>query len=148
MRALIATDGTEPALRAAHESVRLLHPDMVIEIVRVIPEREDPNDSATGFAGPLLTDAEADEIHREEAEGAKADLAATLRELGEPATLTVIEGSDAGHEICALAAREGIDVLVVGESDKGWFRRLLGGSVMAYAARHAPCPVLIVRHEG
>ena len=30
--------------------------------------------------------------------------------------------------------------------DKGWFQRLLHGSVMEYVVHHSPCPVLVVRH--
>ena len=77
---------------------------------------------------------------------AQADLATTLEATGETATISVIEGNDAGHEICELALIRRADVLVVGASDKGWFRRMVTGSVMEYAAHHAPCPVLIVRH--
>lgn len=146
MKALIATDGTTAAITAAREAVALLHPDLEIEIVRVIPEEEDPNDSAGGFEGPLITEEEAEERHRSDELRARADLASTLAELGEPATVTVVEGNDPGREVCRLAAERGADVLVVGASDKGWFRRLLSGSVMEYAAHHAPCPVLIVRH--
>lgn len=148
MKALIATDGTRPAIDAAREAVALLHPDTEFEIVRVIPEEEDPNESAGGFEGPLVTEEEAEERHRLDEEQARRDLASTLAAAGESATVTVVEGNDAGREICELAAARGVDVLVVGASDKGWFRRLLSGSVMEYAAHHAPCPVLIVRHEG
>ncbi|MEI2651431.1 MAG: universal stress protein [Microthrixaceae bacterium] len=146
MKALIATDGTTAAITAAHGAVALLHPDLEIEIVRVIPEEEDPNDSAGGFEGPLITEEEAEAAHRADEARAQSDLESTIAALGEPATVTVVEGNDAGREICRLAAERNADVLVVGASDKGWFRRLVSGSVMEYATHHAPCPVLIVRH--
>ena len=148
MKALIATDGTAHAIEAAHDAVRLLHPDMTLEIVRVIAEQEDPNETAGGFEGPLVTEEEAEQRHRIESDQAALDLAATLEATGEAATMTVVEGSDAGRELCRLAAERGVDVLVVGASDKGWFRRLMSGSVMEYASHHAPCPVLIARHSG
>ena len=148
MKALIATDGTEHAIEAAHEAVRLLHPDTQLEIVRVIPEAEDPNETAGGFEGPLITEEEALERHQRDEAQAQSDLATTLAAAGEPATITVVEGNDPGREICDLAAARGVDVLVVGASDKGWFRRIMSGSVMEYAAHHAPCPVLIIRHSG
>jgi len=146
MKVLIATDGTEAALLAAHDAVGLLRPDAEVEIVRAIPEAEDPNDSAGGFEGPLMTEEEAEQQHEADEQRARADLTATLASLGEPATITVVEGTHPGRQICELAAERGADVLVVGASDKGWFRRLLSGSVMEYASHHAPCPVLIVRH--
>ncbi len=148
MKALIATDGTPHAIEAAHRAVGLLHPDLSIEIVRVIPAEEDPNETAGGFEGPLITEEEAEERHRRDEVQAKADLESTLAAAGEPATITLIEGDDPGREICDLAAARGVDVLVVGASDKGWFRRVISGSVMEYAAHHAPCPVLIIRHSG
>lgn len=146
MRALIATDGTPQALAAARDAVLLLHPDTRFEIVRVIPEEEDPNESAGGFEGPLVTEEEAEERHRIDEEQAQRDLASTLAAAGEAATVTIVESNDAGREICELAEARDVDVLVVGGSDKGWFRRLLAGSVMQYAVHHAPCPVLVVRH--
>lgn len=146
MKALIATDGTPQAIEAAREAVALLHPDAEFQIVRVIPEEEDPNESAGGFEGPLVTEEEAEERHRIEERQAQRDLASTLAAAGEAATVTVVEGNDAGREICDLAAEREVDVIVVGGSDKGWFRRMLAGSVMEYAVRHAPCPVLVVRH--
>jgi len=148
MKALIATDGTAHAIGAAHDAVALLHPDLEVEIVRVIPQEEDPNESAGGFEGPLITEEEAEERHHADEVQAQTDLSATLAGLGEPATVTVVEGNHPGRQICELAAERGADVLVVGASDKGWFRRLVSGSVMEYASHHAPCPVLIVRHSG
>lgn len=147
MKALIATDGSDNALSAAHEAVALLHPELRFEIVRVIPEEEDPNETAGGFEGPLVTEEEAEERHRADRHRGQADLAATLARLGETATTTLVEANDPGREICRLAEERDADVLVVGASDKGWFRRLVAGSVMEYTARHAPCPVLIVRHH-
>lgn len=147
MKVLIATDGTPAALAAAHDAIGVLHPDALIELVRVIPEQEDPNDTAGGFEGPLMTEEEAEKAHHADETQAQVDLVATQDRLGEAATLTIVEGSDAGREVCDLAAKHQADVLVVGASDKGWFRRLVSGSVMEYAAHHAPCPVLIVRHS-
>ena len=146
MRALIATDGTEQSLDAAHAAITLLHPGLEVEIVTVIPELEDPNDSAGGFEGPLITEEEAEEQHRQDEAQADVTLRTTLASLGTTATVTVAQGGHAGRVICDLAAQRGVDVLVVGGSDKGWFRRLVDGSVMEYAVHHAPCPVLVVRH--
>jgi len=145
MKALIATDGSEPSTRAAHEAAALLHPDAELQIVTVIPELEDPLETAGGFEGPLITEEEAQEEHRDATRAGRAALRATLAEAGEPARTDLIEGDDPGRIICELAAERGVDVLVVGESEKGWFSRLIHGSVMEYAVKHAPCPVLVVR---
>ena len=146
MKALVATDGTPGAIDAAHEVLGLLHPDVQINVVTVIPETDDPMDGAGGFEGPLITTEEADKEHLIDERHGRAALRSTLDALGVPATSEMIEGRDAGPALCRLAADRGVDLLVVGGSDKGWFQRLVQGSVMEYAAHHSPCPVLIVRH--
>lgn len=146
MKALLATDGSPGAIEAAHEVLGLLHPDVTIDVVTVIPETEDPMDMAGGFEGPLITAEEADEEHLIDERQGRAALRSTLDAVGAPATSEMIEGPDAGRALCRLAAERGVDLLVVGGSDKGWFQRLVHGSVMEYAAHHSPCPVLIVRH--
>ena len=98
MKALIATDGTAHAVEAAHEAVRLLHPDIKYEIIRVIPETEDPNETAGGFEGPLITEEEAAERRHRDEEQAQIDLASTLAATGETATISVVGGNDAGRQ--------------------------------------------------
>jgi nucleotide-binding universal stress UspA family protein len=39
------------------------------------------------------------------------------------------------------------DVLVIGSSSKGWLSRLFSGSVSDYVAHHAPCPIMMIRHD-
>jgi nucleotide-binding universal stress UspA family protein len=56
-----------------------------------------------------------------------------------------VESGDPGERICAVAADEGVDLVVVGHHNVGTLRRILGGSVSEDVAHHAPCPVLLVR---
>ena len=49
-------------------------------------------------------------------------------------------GVRVAHEMSA-------DVLVIGSSGKHWLSRLVGSSVSDYVAHHAPCPVMLVRHD-
>jgi K+-sensing histidine kinase KdpD len=58
-----------------------------------------------------------------------------------------VEARDTATAICEEAVRHHADVIVMGESEKGWFRRLLEGSAMQQVVRHAPCPVLVVPHH-
>ena len=46
-----------------------------------------------------------------------------------------------------IAAEMSAEVIVIGASGKGFFRRLLSGSVSDYVVHHAHCPVLVVRHD-
>jgi universal stress protein A len=66
------------------------------------------------------------------------------RGLGVPVTFLVWTG-DPGESIVAAAESEGADVILVGAHTRGKIGRLLIGSVSEHVARHAPCPVLIVR---
>jgi len=146
MLALLATDGSPPAIEAAHKVLGLLHPNVEIDVITVIAETEDPMDMAGGFEGPLTTVEEADQNHLIDEQHGRAALRSTLAAVGAPATSEMIEGPNAGRVLCRLAAERSADLLVVGGSDKGWFQRLVHGSVMEYTAHHSPCPVLIVRH--
>lgn len=46
-----------------------------------------------------------------------------------------------------LTAAADAEMIVVGSRGAGGFKRLAMGSVCDYMARHAPCPVVIIRHR-
>jgi nucleotide-binding universal stress UspA family protein len=48
--------------------------------------------------------------------------------------------------ICASAREHGVDVIVIGSHDRGWFSRVLDPPLRDRLVREAPCPVLVVRH--
>jgi nucleotide-binding universal stress UspA family protein len=66
------------------------------------------------------------------------------RAIGVPVTFLVWTG-EPGESIVEAARSEDADVILVGAHSRGALGRLLMGSVSEYVARHAPCPVLIVR---
>jgi nucleotide-binding universal stress UspA family protein len=51
---------------------------------------------------------------------------------------------DAAEEIVALAAKEGVDLIVIGTHGYKGLDRVLFGSVAAQVVKTAPCPVLTV----
>jgi nucleotide-binding universal stress UspA family protein len=55
------------------------------------------------------------------------------------------EVGDPVAAILGAAEEHSADVVVIGSSDKGWWRRLLEGSVSDEVVRAAPRPVLVVR---
>jgi nucleotide-binding universal stress UspA family protein len=55
--------------------------------------------------------------------------------------------TDPGHAIVETANELHPDLIVLGSVEKGFFLRLLTGSVSEYVVRHAPCPVLVVPHH-
>lgn len=66
--------------------------------------------------------------------------------VGVPVTFLVWTG-EPGESIVEAAVAEAVDVILVGAHNRGTLGRLLMGSVSDYVARHAPCPVLIVRES-
>ena len=55
-------------------------------------------------------------------------------------------GSSAANEIIEYAKQTSIDLIIVGATGRGAVDRMLMGSVADKVVRHAPCPVLAVRH--
>ena len=147
MKALLCTDGSPGALDAARRALPLLHEDFELDVVTMIPELEDPLETAGGFEGSLITEEEAQERHSEEEAQGRSVLESTQQAVGTPVEAEMIDSDDPGRAICRLAAERAVDVVVVGGSDKGWFSRMIHGSVMEYVVHHSPCPVLVVRHQ-
>jgi nucleotide-binding universal stress UspA family protein len=92
----------------------------------------------TGPYGPgtdheLITEVEAERgAEAIEASGVASDDA--IVEFGEPVSA-----------ISAVAVEHDVDLIVVGSHDKGFFTRLLVGSVSEALVRKSPKPVLVVR---
>jgi nucleotide-binding universal stress UspA family protein len=148
IKVVMATDGSEVAIDAARRSMDLLHPDAHVAVVMVIPEKEDPEDDAGGFEGPVLTDKEADEHWKKWNARGQSALERTAAVLGPDAEVRLVPDDEStGAAVVRVAHEMGADVLVIGSSGKNWLRRLVGSSVSDYVAHHAPCPVLLVRHD-
>ncbi len=54
------------------------------------------------------------------------------------------EVGEASHAILEAAELHDVDVIVVGSHERGWFSRLLSGSVSTSVAKRSPVPVLVV----
>lgn len=81
---------------------------------------------------------------RDRREAAVQRLAERGRRARVPVSFLVWTG-DPGESIVAAAESEDADIVLVGAHTRGALGRLLIGSVSEYVARHASCPVLIVR---
>jgi nucleotide-binding universal stress UspA family protein len=145
---MIATDGSEAAIEATRRAVSLLRDDAEIVLLAVVPQKEDPMETAGGIEGPALTEDEAEREYREHlAEGNEA-LARTAKVLGVDADMRLVPAEhEPGHAIVEFAKEAAPDLLVIGASDKNLLRRLFTGSVSDYVVHHAPCPVLVIRHD-
>lgn len=51
-----------------------------------------------------------------------------------------------GYEIVELAKKKGADLIVIGTHGHTGLKHVLLGSVTEKVVRHAPCPVLVIRH--
>ncbi|MBN2333579.1 MAG: universal stress protein [Deltaproteobacteria bacterium] len=59
---------------------------------------------------------------------------------------TILEkGDDPGAVICAVARRQGVEMICLSPSNSSEMSDLVFGSVANYVTHHAPCPVLLVR---
>jgi len=148
MQVLVATDGSDAAIAAAQRAITLLRPGAEILLVTIIPEMEDPMETAGGFEGPTLTEEEADQEFGEAAEAGTRALERTAAALGGHVDVRLVPlDEEPGHAIVDVARRSQPDLLVIGAGGKHFFRRLFTGSVSDYVVHHAPCPVLVVRHD-
>lgn len=145
MLAIVATDGSEVSIDAVRRATTVLPAGSDLLLVTAIPPEVDPNEDATGFAGPTIGPDEARQQHSADRIAADAALAATAAALGPfPIDQRVVEG-EPGPAVCELAERLGADVVVVGSHGRGWITSTLLGSVSSHVIAHAPCPVLVVR---
>jgi len=148
MKVLVATDGTNIAIEAAQAALGLLRAGVEITLVTVIQNYENPLDMAGGFEGPLITPEEAEEEYQRQQADGEAALERTRTALGRPADIRLVSSDEEpGHAIVAIANELHPDLIVLGSVEKGFFLRLLAGSVSEFVVRHAACPVLVVPHR-
>ncbi|MBV9454557.1 MAG: universal stress protein [Rubrobacter sp.] len=139
---LLATDDSEEATLAAQTALDLADKTgSELHIVYVEP---------VGYVGPgtpLLADIPApslDELSQE----AQKILDTRLQQIkaaGGTVAETHVKLGKPDEEIVTLSEGIGVGLIVMGSRGRGGLRRALIGSVSDSVARHAHCPVLIVR---
>ena len=145
MNVLVAVDGSTEAERAARTALALFGPDAHYLAISVSPSPMAYADPSIGFGGvypypmnqePLIDEAEerATEIVHESVESLGLSDAEEIAEVGDPAA-AIIAAADEHHA----------DVIVVAASQKGWFSRLVTGSVSDALVHRAHVPVLVAR---
>jgi nucleotide-binding universal stress UspA family protein len=144
VRALVAIDGTESSFHAAARARTLLPAGTTIVLATVVPPQIDPNEGAGGFAGPVMTEEEAEREHTGQIVAADAALAEAARAIGpEPLEQHVVEGSP--HEALAeLATQLGVDLIVLGSHAHGLLERAFLGSEEDAILRASPASVLMI----
>ena len=146
--AIVATDGSEAAVAAARAALSLLHPDLEVQLVTVVEPAYDPVQDEGGFEGPVMSEEQAEDEHRQAVAAASGALAATAAAV-EPVAHTELVTSPErpADALLHLAAERDAAVLVVGHEQHGILRELFAGSVSGRLVHRSPCPVLVVPHR-
>ncbi len=145
---LLALDETDESHVAALTATSLFGPDAEYLAVHVepggVPGRHVVG-PVYGYPYPVIpTDLPHTSESRQAAVERAREIASELAaEAGVDAT-ALGEIGDPGSEICRIAEEHDVDVVVVGDHHRGWFRRLLDVSVAAEVLRHAGVPILVV----
>lgn len=148
---LVAVDGSENALRAVGEAVRMAsgNPGARISLITVVPLIN----PVFGY-GPLVTSQQVEDAERKaedevlkkaEEVVSQAKQAAELAETAGIGVESLVQIGDPAQAITEYAAKEGYEVIVMGRRGLGVLKELLLGSVSGKVLQAAPCPVLLVR---
>lgn len=136
---LLATDGSENALRATEAAIELATDLSVSKVLVVHVVGKAPSESQLVRAGldvHALLEEEARQVIRPSLDlldGAKIPYSLYVS-LGDPAAV-----------ILGLVEKEPVEMLVIGSRGLGALSGLVMGSVSQKLVRLAPCPVLIVK---
>ena len=145
--AVVCTDGSELALQAAKVGLALLRDDATVIVVTVQPDEDYSLVAGTGIAGGVMSPEEYDALNREVADESRDIVEHAVKELRRGDVRTEILRGGAGPAVCDFAEQVSANVIVVGSSGRGGFKRALLGSVSDHIVRHAPCSVLVTNAE-
>jgi nucleotide-binding universal stress UspA family protein len=148
VHALIATDGSQVSVDAARKGVALLHPTKVT-LLTVADTSISEDSGAGGFEGNLLSPEEAQRARDAILDEGEDELADTIQAIGlDPSIVDrkLVEGAS-GQMIVHVAGELGVDVIIVGSHGRGWFKRMVIGSISEYVVHHSTIPVLVCRHD-
>ena len=142
---LVAIDGSPQSDKAAEEAVRLAAGNQsqfksLVFALLVLPNA--PTSTYTDFVptAPMTETEKWDELRQRIFY--VVEKCATEHDI--PLEM-IVEYGDPAEKLINFAKREGIDVIVIGSSSKGFIQRRLKGSVSHKVASSAPCSVYLVR---
>ena len=153
---LLATDGTDDSIRAAHVAVALSSKTGAeLYVAHVAQASSAPTSGASATGSPPLPSVPYEHFVKR-AEILLEQQVERVRSAGGVVTEAYLRMERPAHEVIALSAELGADLLVVGSGRPRPVRRAVTatmrrdalGSAADAIVRGAHCPVLVVRGEG
>lgn len=138
---LLATDGSENALRAAKHAAALMKKNRDIKIT-VLNVRS-PGENLVRFQ-PWISSQEIDDQMKKIAENVVGNTKAVFDEAGLKVNTKIIEG-EPGKDIAAFANENGYGQIIMGSRGLSELSGIIMGSVSHQVLHFANCPVLIVK---
>jgi len=151
---LVAVDGSESSKRAAHVALGLAEKlrAQLIVLHAISPPTSYYRSNfpvPVGMAPPPPSQKEIDTYYayaRTVALGIVGDTVSEAKKVGTNVKTELPEGvSSVVETIINHAAKEHVDLIIVGTRGLGGFKKMLIGSVSSGVISHANCPVLVVR---
>lgn len=159
---LIAVDDTDTSIRAASTAHRLFGDDATYTVINVAPNASlmwGETRLETGAVQPVVpmpglmagmplgvpVATAPDEVVSERVDDAERQAVHVAEEAGIVGAHPVGDVGDASEAILSAAHDFDADVIVLGTHDRGWFSRLINGSVSSDVLRQADVPVLVAR---
>lgn len=138
---LLATDGSDNALRAAKHTAALMqkNPEISLTIVYV----RSPGENLVRFQ-PWISTQEIDLEMKKMAENIINRTVAVFKEAGLQVNTEIIEG-DPGKAIADYAGQKGFGQIVMGSRGLSDLSGIIMGSVSHQVLHFADCPVLLVK---
>jgi nucleotide-binding universal stress UspA family protein len=144
---VVATDGSDLALRAISAGLTLLDPAEKVIVVTVIESEDFSTVTGSGHAGGVMSPQEFDAYSAQlEADG-RTVVEHAAAALGVEGIELLVRRGDPGPALCALAEERSAQAIVMGSRGRGGLKRALLGSVSDYVVRNAPCSVIITRSK-
>jgi len=137
---LLATDGSEDALRAADYALELAKKNEAsVEIMYVLPMIP-----VFGPEKALYHSLAANEDLKAHGQEVLADTLKKFEAQNIPCETKIVQG-DPADLICEEAKEKGVSLIIIGTRGMTGVTRWVMGSVSSKVVNHAPCSVLVIR---